>query len=206
MTTKMQTLRPLADAYALAEAERLPEAIEIIEAHAEAGDGEALFTLGDLHWRGIGVERDHPRALALFKRASDADYPMAIRAYTNLLANGATGTKDWPQALSRLAAEARVDRLRAEMLRLIHEMDLTPSGDPASLPAGERLSDTPEVMIFRKGFTPAECDFLMTVAEPTYEESKVIATVGDVRTLLRTSDGSTLHWLVEDPATHALNR
>jgi prolyl 4-hydroxylase len=42
--------------------------------------------------------------------------------------------------------------------------------------------------------------------EPTYEESKVIGTEGDIRTLLRTSDGSTLHWLVEDPATHALNR
>jgi prolyl 4-hydroxylase len=62
------------------------------------------------------------------------------------------------------------------------------------------------VTIFRHGFTPAECDFLMTVAEPTYEESKVIGTEGDIRTLLRTSDGSTMHWLIEDPATHALNR
>jgi hypothetical protein len=38
---------------------------------------------------------------------------MAIRAYTNLLANGATGTRDWQAALARLSAEARVDQLRA---------------------------------------------------------------------------------------------
>jgi prolyl 4-hydroxylase len=207
MTEHMQqTLRPLSDAYALAAAERIPEAIEIITAHAELGSAEALFTLGDLHWRGLGLDRDHPRALSLFKRSSDAGFPMAVRAYTNLIANGATGVRDWPQALARLTHEAQFDDLRAWMLQLIRRMDLAVSGDPTQVPSGERLSVRPEVWIFRSGFTPEECDFLITVAEPTYEESKVIGTEGDLRTLLRTSDGSTLHWLVEDPVTHALNR
>jgi len=199
-------VRPLADAYALAGAGRLNEAVPIIQAHAEGGNAEALFTLGDLYWRGIGVERDHPRALELFRRSSDGGFPMAVRAYTNLLANGAPGTRDWQGALARLSAEARADQLRAWMFSLISSMNLTQSGGPVSVAAGEKISDRPHAMIFRQGFTGEECDFLRTVAEPTYEESKVIGTEGDVRTLLRTSDGSTLHWLVEDPATHALNR
>ncbi|HEX8839590.1 MAG TPA: 2OG-Fe(II) oxygenase [Sphingomicrobium sp.] len=199
-------VRPLADAYALAGAGRLDEAVPIIEAHAASGNAEALFTLGDLYWRGIGVERDHPRALTLFKRSSDGGFPMAVRAYTNLLANGATGTRDWQAALARLSDEARYDQLRAWMFRLISSMNLTGSGDPISVGAAERISERPQAMIFRQGFTAEECDFLRAVAEPTYEKSKVISTDGDIRTLLRTSDGSTLHWLVEDPATHALNR
>lgn len=207
MSTAMQpAVRPLADAYALAGAGRLQEAVPIIRAHAEAGNAEALFTLGDLYWRGIGLERDHPAALQLFRRSSDGGFPMAVRAYTNLLANGATGTRDWQGALARLAVEARVDQLRAWMFSLISKMNLTPSGDPVSVAPGERISDRPQAIIFRQGFTGEECDFLRAVAEPTYEESKVIGTEGDVRTVLRTSDGSTLHWLVEDPATHALNR
>lgn len=91
---------PLADAYALAASERLPEALPIIKAHAEAGNAEALFTLGDLHWRGFGVERDHLRAFELFKQSSDGGFPMAVRNYINLLANGATGTLDWGAALT----------------------------------------------------------------------------------------------------------
>ena len=202
----MQSPPPLAEAFALFQAGQVPAALEIVERHAAAGDADGLFTLGDMYWRGIGVERDHARARDLFRRSSDAGQPMGIRAYTNLLANGSTGVRDWTQALTRLADEARTDGLRAAMLQLIGSMNLTPSGDPARVPSGERLSDAPKVTIFRQGFTPQECDFLIAVAEPTYEESKVIGTDGDIRTLLRTSDGSTMHWLIEDPATHAINR
>jgi prolyl 4-hydroxylase len=198
--------RPLTEAFALFQAGRVSEALGIVQNHAAANDPDALFTLGDMYWRGVGVPQDLARGYQLFARSSAAGQPMGIRAYTNLLANGATGTRDWPQALARLAAEARVDGLRDWMLQLIREMDLTPSGDPSRLPPGERISEIPEVTIFRRGFSPQECDFLMAIAEPTYEESKVIGIEGDIRTLLRTSDGSTMHWLIEDPATHALNR
>jgi prolyl 4-hydroxylase len=202
----MQSPPALTEAFALFQAGQVPAALEIVERHAAAGDADALFTLGDMYWRGIGVERDHARARELFRRSSDAGQPMGIRAYTNLLANGSTGVRDWNCALARLADEARTDGLRAAMLQLIGSMSLTASGDPARVPSGERLSDAPKVTIFRQGFTPQECDFLTAVAEPTYEESKVIGTDGDIRTLLRTSDGSTMHWLIEDPATHAINR
>jgi prolyl 4-hydroxylase len=201
-----QSLPPLSEAFDLFQAGRVPEALRLVEQHAAMNDPDALFTLGDMYWRGVGVRQDHARAADLFRRSSDAGQPMGIRAYTNLLANGATGARDWPQALMRLAMEARVDRLRAWMLQLIQAMHLTLSGDPTRIESGERLSEAPEVTIFRQGFSAQECDFLMTVAEPTYEESKVIGMEGDVRTMLRTSDGSTMHWLIEDPATHALNR
>lgn len=92
------------------------------------------------------------------------------------------------------------------MFSLISKMNLTSSGKPKTVASGERISDSPQAMIFRQGFTVEECDFLRAVAEPTNEESKFISTDGDIRTPLRTSDGSTLHWLVEDLATHALNR
>jgi prolyl 4-hydroxylase len=47
----------------------------------------------------------------------------------------------------------------------------------------------------------------MLVAEPTYAESLVRDDHGgDVRGQIRTSDGSTIHWLIEDPAIHAINR
>jgi prolyl 4-hydroxylase len=202
----MQSPPPLTEAFALFQAGQVPAALEIVERHAAAGDADALFTLGDMYWRGIGVERDHGRARELFRRSSVAGQPMGVRAYTNLLANGSTGVRDWKRALARLADEARTDGLRAAMFKLIGSMNLTASGDPAHVPSGERLSDAPKVTIFRQGFTPQECDFLIAVAEPTYEESKVIGTDSDVRTLLRTSDGSTMHWLIEDPATHAINR
>jgi|tagenome__1003787_1003787.scaffolds.fasta_scaffold20974832_2 prolyl 4-hydroxylase len=202
----MQSPPPLTEAFALFQAGQVPAALEIVKRHAAAGDADALFTLGDMYWRGIGVERDHARARELFRRSSDAGQPMGIRAYTNLLANGSTGVRDWKRALARLADEARTDRLRAAMFQLIGSMNLTASGEPARVASGERLSDAPKVAIFRQGFTPQECDFLIAVAEPTYEESKVIGTDGDIRTLLRTSDGSTMHWLIEDPATHAINR
>ena len=49
--------------------------------------------------------------------------------------------------------------------------------------------------------------FLMMVAEPTYVGSVTRdERGGDVRSHVRTSDGSTVHWLIEDPAIHAINR
>lgn len=196
----------LAHALGLARQGKEDEARLLIEKLAADGEPDSQFTLADAHWRGILVPRDHQRALDLFRRASDAGQPMAVRAYTNILANGAAGERRWTLALDRLEAEARVDGRRALMLRLVRSMNLDAEGDPVALASKEVLSQRPEVLLFRSAFTEEECDFLMAVAEPTYEESKIVSVDGDVRTPLRTSDGSTIHWLIEDPATHALNR
>ena len=92
------------------------------------------------------------------------------------------------------------------MLKVIRAMELNPNGDPVRLPPAAQISDRPNIRLFRDAFTPDECDFLVTLAEPTYERSLVIMNGRDVPDPIRTSDGSTIHWLIEDPATHAINR
>lgn len=201
------TVPPLADAYALAKSGRLADAIPIIESHAHGGNGEALFVLGDMYWRGMGLEQDFARGRALFGQSSDAGFPMAEKAYTNLLCSGIAGQRDWPEALRRLEREARSDGLRARMLELVGAMALDAEGNPLRVPAGERLADRPQATFFRGAFSPAECAFLCMLAEPSYERAQVVLERNDtIRAFVRTADGSAIHWLIEDPATHAINR
>jgi prolyl 4-hydroxylase len=195
------------EAFSLAEAGRDDEARQILTRLAGEGHGEALFLLGDLYWRGAGVEHDFRRGRELFRQASDRGFPMAVRAYTNLLASGIAGPGDWSAAMGRLRKEAEGDALRALMLSLIEAMRLDSKGDPVSLPQGEKLSDSPLAILYRGAFSPGECDYLLRIAEPMYGPSLVgDGAGGDIRDPIRTSDGSTIHWLIEDPAVHALNR
>lgn len=198
---------PIAEVFALSQAGRTDEALELLDRLAAAGDPEAMFALGDLHWRGGLVARDYARARALFARASDAGHPAARRAHTNLLASGYGGVRDWSAAIRRLREEARDDRRRARMLALIEAMELTRDGDPVAAPDGQRISESPDLMLFPRLFTAAECAFLIEVAEPTFERSLVGYGEGDDQlNSHRTSDGSVMHCLIEDPVIHALNR
>jgi prolyl 4-hydroxylase len=196
----------LTQAFALAKDGQPEEAMRIITELARRGEPEALFTLGDQYWRGGAVPQDHARGRELFRLASDAGHPMARRAYTNLLANGIAGPADWPAAMRRLREEAAGDTRRAQMASLIAAMDLTAAGDPKSLPVGEKLSEAPQITRFRGAVSAAECEFLIVLAEPMFAPSLVSSAKGDIRDPIRTSDGSTMHWLVEDPMIHAINR
>jgi prolyl 4-hydroxylase len=204
----MQQVHPmLAQAFALSEAGRDAEALLIVNQLAAQGDPDALFTLADVHWRGQVVPQNLARGFDLFRQAAEAGHPMGRRAYTNLLANGFAGGRDWPRALKRLAEEAREDRRRAQMLSLIRRMELGPNGDPRALPAPSPISDSPDVMLFPRLFSPAECDYLVEVAEPEFARSMVHGIAApDYRDAVRTSDGSTIHALIADPAVHALSR
>jgi prolyl 4-hydroxylase len=204
----MQQIHPmLAHAFALSAAGRDAEALLTINQVAAQGDPDGLFTLADLHWRGKLMPRNVDRALELFGRAADAGHAMATRAYTNLLANGSAGKRDWQGALGRLAQEARGDRRRAQMLKLIRRMNLTPDGDPRSLPQRRTLSDSPQVALFPRLFSAGECDHLVEVAAPNFEQSMVYGIDSpDYVDPIRTSEGSTMHDLIEDPAIHAMNR
>jgi len=202
-----ETSSPLSDAFALFEAGRAAEALAIVQHHAAAGEGDALFTLGDMYWRGVGVEQDLARARELFGQSSESGFPMAQKAYTNLLANGIAGGRDWSEALRRLEVEAKSDGLRELMLRQIQQMELDGEGNPLRVVPGEQLSDRPHVILYRGAFSPGECEFLRILAEPTYQRAGVVISPDDtVRAFVRTADGSTIHWLIEDPATHAINR
>jgi len=56
-------------------------------------------------------------------------------------------------------------------------------------------------------FTAAECAYVLDVAKPGYAPSTVYDSQRRlVRDPIRSSDGATLHWLIEDPAIHAINR
>ena len=204
----MQERHPrLALAFSLARSGRIAEGMAILHELAEAGEPEALFTLAETIWVGGPVQQDHARGRALFRRASDAGHQLAAKVTTNLLASGIAGPRDWPGALARLAGEAGIDPQRGRILSLVERMHIDDVGDPAHGPPGDRLSDAPLATLFRGALTEEECDFLLEIAEPAYRPSLVgDGSGGEIRKQVRTSDGSTIHWLIEDPATHALNR
>ena len=126
---------------------------------------------------------------------------------TNLLASGVAGKRDWSQALDRLEAEARIMPDRKRAFELVRAMNLNAAGDPRSEATGEKLSERPRVMLFRSLLNKPECDYLRDAIGQDYEPSMVYDKDRRlVRDEIRTSDGATVHWLVEDPAVVAINR
>lgn len=197
----------LQQAVQLSAAGRNAEAVLIVTRLAGQNDPQAMAMLAEMKWRGGMVPQDPPAARELYRRASALGHSQAAEITTNLLANGVAGARDWPGALTRLRAEARRDPRRKLALSLIDKMALTDEGDPVRLPPAETLSAQPDVRRIERLFTAAECDYLRQLAEPEYMPSVVNDAMGrPMRDPIRTSDGATIHWLIEDPAVHALNR
>jgi prolyl 4-hydroxylase len=93
------------------------------------------------------------------------------------------------------------------MLDLIDRMKLDANGDPLEPPKSALLSTSPMVTKFERLFTAGECNYLREIAETHYQPSTVYNAQRQlVRDPMRGSDGATFHWLIEDPAVHALNR
>ena len=195
-------------ALALVEAGRRPEGILLLNQLAALNDPQALLTLAEWKWFGEIVPQDLGQARELYRRADEAGHPGAAVATTNLLASGIAGPRDWPRAIKRLRAEAKQDRSRRAALTLVEKMKLDANGDPVAAPEGRSLSQSPQVTLFPRLLNPAECEYLKQVAEPGFQPSVVIdvKTGRDYSDPIRTSDGSTMHWMIEDPAVHALNR
>ena len=192
---------------ALSNAGRHADAVQLLRQVASSGDPEALGVLAEATWRGGLVEQDPVKGRTLFEQAAGRGHSKSAMIVTNLLASGVAGKQDWQAALSRLRAEAAVSPARKAALDLIGAMDLDADGNPRSAGEGERLSDDPDVVRFAKLFTPAECDYLMRATGNAFEPSMVYdSTRRLVRDEIRTSDGATIHWLIEDPAVVALNR
>jgi prolyl 4-hydroxylase len=197
----------LNQAIALSNAGRNAEAVRLIRQVASTGDGEALSVLAEMTWRGGLVEQDPRQARKMFEQAAARGNGKSNLIVTNLLASGVAGKQDWAEALDRLRIEARQLPERRRALDLIDAMELDAAGDPTSIPAGERLSEDPEVTHFPLLLTPSECRYLMEATGNRFEPSMVYDSSRQlVRDEIRTSDGSTIHWLVEDPAVVALNR
>lgn len=206
--TKKPPLHPLLQqAVQLSMAGRNAEAVMIVTQLAGQNQPQALAMLAEMKWRGGIVAPDPVAGRELWRRAGDLGHADAARITTNLMANGVAGPRDWAGAIARLKGEARNDRSRKETLALIEKMALDEQGDPLKLPAAETLSERPDVRRIERLFTAAECDYLRRLADPNYEPSVVNDASGrPMRDPIRTSDGAAIHWMIEDPAVHALNR
>lgn len=198
--------------------ETLENALRLIEAHdaqgmellrtiASRGDPNGLFILGDLTWSGTMTAKDPPRARLLFEYAASFGHVEAGLLATNLLASGIAGKRDWSAAIARLHGEGAAFPIRREAAALVAAMELDANGDPVSTPKPRRLSEEPDAVMFERLLTPAECEYLIDGARERFEPSMVYdASQRLVRDTIRTSDGATIHWLIEDPAIVALNR
>jgi prolyl 4-hydroxylase len=197
----------LQQAIALSNAGRNAEAVRLIRQVASAGDAEALGALAEMTWRGGLVEQDPRRARILYEQAAARGHAKAALIVTNLLASGVAGERHWAQALSRLRAEAEILPERRRALQLIEAMELDDGGDPKAVPDGTPISADPEVWHFPGLLTSAECGYLRAASGDQFEPSMVYDSARRlVRDEIRTSDGATIHWLIEDPAVVALNR
>lgn len=197
----------LNQAIALSNAGRNAEAVQLIRQVASTGDAEALGALAEMTWRGGAVEQDPRRARTLYEQAAARRHAKSALVITNLLASGVAGKQDWGQAMLRLRAEAEVHPARRRALELIEAMELDDEGNPIAVPDGRQLSADPRVSLFPRLFTAAECRYLMEASGNQFEPSMVYDSGRQlVRDKIRTSDGATIHWLIEDPAIVALNR
>jgi prolyl 4-hydroxylase len=196
----------------------LEDALRLIEANDESGvqllreiasrsDPKALFALAEMTWSGSMVPQDPARGRLLFEYAAGLGHGLSNLLATNLLANGVAGKREWTIALSRLQDEARALPDRRLALDLIGSMQLDSNGDPLAVQKKRVLSDHPYAVMFDSLLTPTECAYLVGAAAELFEPSMIYDDEQElVRDTVRTSDGGSFHWLIEDPLIHALNR
>lgn len=196
----------LEDALRLIEAQD-EKGMELLRTIASRGDPNGLFILGDLTWTGTMTPKDPARGRLLIEYAASFGHAEANLLATNLLASGIAGRRDWTTAVARLQREAAALPIRSDAAELVGAMQLDSNGDPVATPDPRRLSDHPSAVLFEGLLTPAECDYLAGAAAAMFEPSMVYSESRElVRDTIRTSDGATIHWLIEDPAIVALNR
>ena len=201
------TQASLQHALGLIKAGHTEAGVEQLRHAASSGDPEALFVLADMTWSGTIVEQDPARGRLLFEYAAALGHARANIVVTNLLGSGVAGKRDWPAALERLAAEARQIQERKAGLDLLRAMPLDANGDPMRVFEPKVVSEQPLARLFERLLTPAECAYLIGVAEPLFRPSMVYDKSGQtVRDPIRTSDGAGFNWLLEDPVIHAVNR
>lgn len=196
----------LQPALRLVQAGRHAEAVAEATRLSLAGVAPAARLLGEMKWGGM-IGEDPVGGRVQFERAASLGDPLAGIWVTNLMASGIAGARDWPGALARLEREAATDPGRAKTLALLRAMELDAAGDPLALPEAETLIEAPRVKLWRGLFSAAERAYVLKAADPLYQPSMVYNAARQlVRDPIRTSDSAVLHWLVEDPAIHALLR
>lgn len=204
----MATPHPLIQqAIALSNSGRNAEAAAIVTRLAATGEPQALFLLGQMQWGGGIVAQDPVAARSNFERAAKAGHPAARIVSTNLLASGIAGPRDWARAMMRLASEVAIDPRRKVQIDLLGKMHIDAAGDPQRVRDPEVLSDSPWVRRFAGIVTAAECAYLVDLVSRAFQPATVRSpSGGTMRDPIRNSDEATLHWMIEDPVVHAINR
>lgn len=172
------------------------------------GDALAARELALWHLGGQLIRRDLAASRAMFERAAALGDHVSASVARAFIAGGVGGVSDWPRAMALLRKAAPEDAGAAAQLKLIESMRLSPNGEPEREFTGETLSEAPQVQAFRKLFTAAECDYLISAARPMLQPSSVIdpQTGAHVPNPVRTSSGASFPFVDENPAIHALNR
>lgn len=190
----------------LLEAGRVQDGLGLLAQAAKRDDPDALNALAHLALSGDYVRRDLTLSRDLFRRAADAGSVAGAAAYRAFVANGTGAPSEWPEAVRLLEQDSSRDPAAERELRLIESMSLSESGEPLHTFASERLSDSPAAIAFPALFSEPECDFLIEVARPLLQASKVVDPVTGELTAnpVRTSDAAAFSLVSQSPAIHAL--
>lgn len=154
------------------------------------------------------VVRDLGSARALIRRAVEIGHVDGALMEVALTANGSGGPADWPGALALLRNAGLRDPVAQRQLTLLAAMNLDPAGAPQSLPAPERLSETPDVVRFAGLLSREECAHIAEAARDILEPSHIVdPTTGKLREHpVRTSHGALIGPTREDLVIRAINR
>lgn len=187
---------------------RTKEALAQLQKYAGDGDAEALFVRGLWQIEGKLLARNLPEARNDLAAAADNGSREAGRILAGLVATGAGGAADWPQALAMLQRWSRSDPVAQRQHDLIAAMDVDGEGKPAISPEGQRLSEAPEVIRFTGLFSAHECDFLREIAGQRFKPALIFheSRRQFVKDPIRDSDTASFPLVFEWPAVHALNR
>lgn len=183
-------------------------AAALLKQAEQAGDPLAARELALWCLTGQVVRRDLAASRALFRRAADLGDSYSASVSRAFIAGGVGGPAEWPRAIALLREAVLNDREVAAQLGLIEGMDLDATGAPRGTFESEILSQAPEVRLFPKLFSPAECAYLIDVATPALRPSVVVDphTGQQVPNPIRTSTAAAFPFIDENPAIHALNR
>ena len=195
-------------AYQLVDRGEAQAAVGLLEDGGHAGDADCWVELATWFLGGQIVPRDLSKSRECFRLASEAGHQQARSIHIALLANGTGGPPDWQGAVTLLSDLAATSKDAADELALLSRMAIDDAGNPTLIPSPERLSDAPEVSLFRQLLTSEECRYLIASAEPRFQPSVIVDPAsGQLRPHpVRTSDNAFFPWIDESPAIHAINR
>ena len=192
----------------LAAAGAVEKAVRVLSSASDGGDTEASMQLALWHLSSAELPRNLPEARRWLRTAAQGGHPDAALMEIALTANGTGTAPDWAGALRLLRDAAVKDTVAAEHLALVDAMKLDERGRPCDVPVGQRLSESPDVTLFRALLTAQECQHIAQVAHGSLAPAVVIdpATGKMITHPIRTSLGTVIGPTWETLAIGAINR